>query len=42
VMEVGARSFENAFDIFKDALGLLADIGACHFAGLGIERDLPG
>ncbi len=40
VVEIGARSFENAFDILEDALGLLADVGACHFAGLRIERDL--
>jgi hypothetical protein len=40
MMEIGARSFENALYIFEYALGLLADVGPHYLSGFGIERDL--
>src|SRR5260370_22394643 len=42
VMEVRASGLQNALDILENALRLLPDVGTSHFAGFGIERNLPG
>src|SRR5579864_5936947 len=42
VMEVGAAGLKDSFDVFENALGLLTNFRAGHFASLGVERNLPG
>jgi hypothetical protein len=42
VIQRDARRFENGLQIFQDAFGLLANVGANKLVGLGIECDLAG
>jgi len=41
VMKVRTCGFENSFDVFQNALGLLLDIARGHLVRFWIERYLP-